>query len=132
MSRSVEARSSCSAASGSVPQFASASRSRNSLSFASSAWVSMPSAMEWATPCFQPSSRALSTVVPSPGGAASDFGQGQSEGLLVEPVGLGGLSGDGDHLGPAGLEGILAVPVGGGDDAGLLAAEGAGAGGGAW
>ena len=40
------------------------------------------------------------------------------------------LGGDGDHLCPAGLEGLLAVPVGAGDDAGLLAAVPAGAGGG--
>ena len=32
----------------------------------SSCWVRMPSAMEWATPCFQPSSRASLMVAPSP------------------------------------------------------------------
>ena len=43
-----------------------ASRSLNSRSRVSSAWVRMPSAMEWATPCFQPSSRASLMVAPSP------------------------------------------------------------------
>ena len=46
-----------------------------------------------------------------------------------EALRLGGVGGDGDHLCPAGLEGLLAVPVGAGD-AGLLAAVPAGAGGG--
>ena len=59
-------------------------------------------------------------------GVAGYFGQGEPEGLFVEDVGLGGLGGDGDHLRPAGLEGMLAVPVGAGQDAGLLVTEGAG------
>ena len=43
-----------------------ASRSRNSRSLVSSAWVIMLSAMVWATPRFQLSSRASFTVAPSP------------------------------------------------------------------
>ena len=61
---------------------------------------------------------------------AGDLGQGEPEGLLVEDVGPGGVGGDSHHLGPAGLEGLLAAPLGAGDDAGPLAAVLAGAGGG--
>ena len=69
------------------------------------------------------------TVAPSPVGAAGYLREGEPEGLLVEVVGPRGVGGDGDHLGPAGLEGFLVVPVGAGDDAGLPEAEGEGAGG---
>ena len=53
---------------------------------------------------------------------------GQVLGLL-ELVRLGGLGGEMGHLVPAGLVGPATVGVGAVEDAGLLAAEGAGAGG---
>ena len=60
--------------------------SLNSLSFVSSCWEMIPSAMEWETPCFQPSSRAWLTVFPVPVGAADYLCQGEPEGFLVELV----------------------------------------------
>ena len=48
----------------------------------------------------------------------------------MELVRLGGMGGKFDHLVPAGLEGPAAVGVFAAEDAGLLATEGAGAGGG--
>ena len=69
------------------------------------------------------------TVAPSPWDRRAISARVQPEGLLVEAVGPGGVGGDGDHLGSAGLEGFLVVPVGAGDDAGVPEAEGEDAGG---
>ena len=103
-----------------------ASRSRNSRSRVSWVWVRMPSAMEWTTPCFQPSSRASLTVAPSPWDRRAISARVSRRVFSSNWwVGACGFGDDGDHLGPAGLEGLLAVPVGTGDDAGLLATEGA-------
>ena len=61
-------------------------------------------------------------------GATGDFGHGEPESLLVESVGLGGFGGDGHHLLLAQVEGLLALPVGAGDDPGLRASVPAGTG----
>ena len=63
-------------------------------------------------------------------GAFSYLSQDGPERFLVEGVVPGGVGGKGHHLGPAGLEGFLAVSVGALEDDGLLAAEWACAGGG--
>ena len=55
-------------------------------------------------------------------GAVGDLREGEPKGLLIEDVGPCGFGGDGDHLGPASIEGRLAVPVGAGDDPDLLVA----------
>ena len=57
-------------------------------------------------------------------GAAGYLREGEPETPLVEVVGPCGLDGDGYHLGPASLEGLLAVPVGADDDSGPLELEG--------
>lgn len=52
-------------------------------------------------------------------GAVGDFDQGEVEGFVVEVVGGCSASGEVDCLVPAGLEGLVAVPVGASDDADL-------------
>ena len=64
-----------------------------------------------------------------PVGLAGYLREGEPEGLFVEDAGRNCPRGDCDHLGPVGLEGLLAVPVGTGDDTGLPAGVPAGAGG---
>ena len=66
VSRSVEARSSRAVAFWSAVVASRASLSRNSRSLASSGWDTIPSAMAWETPCFQPASRAWLIVSSSP------------------------------------------------------------------
>ena len=113
-----------------MPAESMVSRSRNSRSRVSSAWVRMPSAMEWATPCFQPSSRASLTVAPSLWERRAISARVSRRVFSSKLWVLAASAAMVTIWVQPDLEGLLAVPVGAGDDAGLLAAVSAGAGGG--
>ena len=89
----------------------------------------MPSAMEWA-----PLLPALLEGLVDGGavavGALGDLGKGEAQCFLVEGVGAGGFGRQGDHLGPARVEGAAAIGVCAREYPGLAAAVAAGAGGG--